>query len=64
MYMYIMDLALNNLQWLLHYKTKPNQTTMSCSSYLNGIGGKWPYSCCFVRCCFLDLFKHSCVLLI
>ena len=24
--MYIEDLALNNLQWLICYKTKPNQT--------------------------------------
>ena len=23
------------------------------------IGGKKPYSCCFVRCCFLDLFKTA-----
>ena len=24
--MYILDLALNNLQWLICHKTKPNQT--------------------------------------
>ena len=25
------------------------------------IGGKWSYSCCFMKCCFLDLFSkvHS-----
>ena len=25
------------------------------------LGGKWPYSCCFVECCFQDLFNiaHS-----
>ena len=22
------------------------------------MGGKWPYSCCFERCCFQDLFKQ------
>ena len=21
------------------------------------MGGRWPYSCCFVRCCFQDLFN-------
>ena len=25
-YMYKMDLALNNLHWIICYKTKPNQT--------------------------------------
>ena len=30
---------------------------VSCSSYLDGLraGGRWPYSCCFVGCFFLDL---------
>ena len=33
--------------------------SMSCLSYLDcfEMGGKWPYSCCFVGCCFQDLFK-------
>ena len=22
------------------------------------MGGRWPYSCCFVECCFQDLFKQ------
>ena len=30
MYMYIEDLALNNLQWLVCHKTKPNQTKFIC----------------------------------
>ena len=24
------------------------------------MGGKWPYSCCFVGCCFKNLFKAAC----
>ena len=36
---------------------------VSCLSYLNGLemGGRWPYSCCFVGCCFQNLFNiaHS-----
>ena len=33
--------------------------SMSCSSYwmVFEMGGKWPYSCCFVGCCFQDLSK-------
>ena len=55
-YMYKQDLALDNLQWLLYYKTKPNRSKpasqavpgRSCSSYLDGceMGGKRLYSCC------------------
>ena len=32
---------------------------MPCSSYLDGFsdGGWWLYSCCFVGCCFQDLFN-------
>ena len=26
LYMFKKDLAINNLQWLIYYKTKPNQT--------------------------------------
>ena len=31
----------------------------SCSSYwvIFEMGCKWPYSCCFVGCCFQDLFN-------
>ena len=25
-----------------------------------GMGGKWPYICCFVGCCFQDLFSITC----
>ena len=25
------------------------------------MGGMWPYSCCFVECCFQDLFKAACL---
>ena len=28
------------------------------------IGGRWPYSCCFVGCCLLDLFKIACSILV
>ena len=36
--------------------TSPAMSHISCSSYLNGFrdGDRWPYSCCFVGCCFLD----------
>ena len=27
------------------------------------MGGWWPYSCCFVGCCFQDLFKITCSIL-
>ena len=27
------------------------------------IGGRWPYSCCFVGCCFQDFFNRSCSIL-
>ena len=38
--------------------------SMSCSSWLIfEIVGKWPYSCCFVGCCFQDLFKTECSIL-
>ena len=33
-----MDLALNNLQWLMCHKTKPNKTNVSCLSYLDCLG--------------------------
>ena len=26
-----MDLALNNLQWLIYHKTKPNQANFKCN---------------------------------
>ena len=29
MYMYKLDFILNNLDWLINYKTKPNQTNHS-----------------------------------
>ena len=28
------------------------------------IGGRWPYSCCFVGCCFQDLFNIACSILV
>ena len=31
--MYKSDLALNNLQWLIGYKTKPNQTFLTSFIY-------------------------------
>ena len=35
----------------------PAMSCMSCSSYLVlDIGRRWPYNCCFVKCCFQDLF--------
>ena len=45
--MYKEDLALINLQWLISYKTKPNQTKLNqnktlVSSWCNGYcGGLW-----------------------
>ena len=39
----------------------------SCSFYLDGffgMGGKWPYSCCFMGWCFQDLFKTACSILV
>ena len=32
-----MDLALNNLQWLVRHKTKLNQTKLSSVSYMNNL---------------------------
>ena len=39
---------------------------MSCLSYLNGfkMGGRRPYRCCFVECCFQDLFNISLSILV
>ena len=39
---------------------------MSCSSNLDDFrdGGKWLYSCCFMECCFLDLFNIARSLLV
>ena len=28
-----------------------------------GVGGRWPYSCCFVGCCLQDLFNIACSIL-
>ena len=28
------------------------------------IGGRWTYSCCFVGCCFQDLFNTACSILV
>ena len=28
------------------------------------MGGRWPYSCCFVGCCFQDLFNIACSILV
>ena len=42
-----------------------------CSTYLVRLtwtvfemGGKCPYSCCFLRCCFQDLFRIACSTLV
>ena len=42
--------------------TSPAVSCMSCSYDLNDFsdGGRWPYSCCFVQCCFQDLFNMAC----
>ena len=34
-YMYLKDLALNDLQWLMYHKTKPNQTKPNQTKNLN-----------------------------
>ena len=36
-----MDLALNNLQWLMCHKTKPNQTNLSDSNTVQLLANKW-----------------------
>ena len=57
--MYKQDLVLNNLQWLICHKTKPNHWRMllmslflvlqQCSLCVaSEMGAKWLYSCCFV----------------
>ena len=28
------------------------------------MGGRWPYSCCFVGCCLQDLFNVGCSILV
>ena len=41
------------------------ESYVSCSSWMVfEIGGKWPYSCCFVGCCFQNLFKTACSILV
>ena len=43
------------------------QLYSACHVHLTKIvyemGGKWQYNCCFVRCCFQDLFKTDCSIL-
>ena len=43
----------------------PAVSRMACLSYwiVLEIGGKWPYNCCFVGCCFQDSFNIAhCIL--
>ena len=40
-YMYKMDLALNNQQCLMHHKTKPNQMHSFCASLLYSLIMRW-----------------------
>ena len=40
------------------FPTSPAVSRMSGSSnFVFVMGGKWPYSCCFLRCCLHDLFN-------
>ena len=34
------------------------------SSVISEMGSKWSYNCCFAGCCFQDLFKWACSILI
>ena len=46
-------------EWILAF---PAEHSMSWSFYLNffnEMGGKWPFNCSFVRCCFENLFKTA-----
>ena len=41
--------------------TSPTMLNMSYWSWIvYEMGGKWLYNCCFVWCCFQDLFKTAC----
>ena len=31
---------------------------------ISKMGGRWPYSCCFVGCCYQDLFNVACSILV
>ena len=46
--------------------TSPAVSCISCLSYLDVLvmGGKCPCSCCFVWCCFQDLFNMACSILV
>ena len=41
--MYKEDLALNNLEWLIYHKTKPNQVTILSKNNCIIIKIKYPY---------------------
>ena len=43
------------------FLASPTVSLMSGSFYLDGFrdGSKWPCSCCFVGCCFQDLFNKA-----
>ena len=43
--------------------TSPAEPSMSCLIWMVcKMGGMWPYSFCFVKCCFQDLFKAACMI--
>ena len=46
--------------------TSPAVFCIPCLTYLDGFrkGGRWLYSCCFVGCCFQDLFNIACIILV
>ena len=48
------------------FPTSPAVSRMSDSSKLDSfvMGGKWPYSCCFVGCCLRDMFNIACSILV
>ena len=54
-YMYKEDLALNNLQWLICHKTRPNQTNTT-SIYSNSSASFQKWLCIFL---FLTIFSES-----
>ena len=55
-----------DLQKYIAYEFDLTSPAVSGSSYLDGFhdGCWWPYSCCFVGCCFQDLFNTACSILV
>ena len=60
--------------WEVHRRTSLMSTSLLLQQYpacqvrltliASVIGGRWPYSCCFVWCCLQDLFKIAHTILV